>query len=65
MRILNAGLNSKNIFRKYKVFIKYMSNNNFINIINIILIIFFLWFFVFSFNNKLKRMNKIEKYLKI
>jgi len=42
-----------------------MSDKNFINFINIILIIFFLWFFVFSFNNKLKRMNKIKNYLKI
>jgi hypothetical protein len=38
-----------------------MSNN----FINIILIIFFVWFLVFSISNKLKRMNKIENYLKI
>ena len=33
--------------------------------INIILIMFFLMFLVFSISNKWKRMNKIEKYLKI
>ena len=33
--------------------------------INIILIIFFSMFLVFSIRNKLKRMNKIEKLLKI
>jgi preprotein translocase subunit YajC len=39
-----------------------MSDNNFLNII---LIIFLIGFFVFSFNNKLKRMKKIKNYLKI
>jgi uncharacterized integral membrane protein len=62
MRILNAELNSTKYIQKNKVCIKYMSNNYFINII---LIIFFLLFLVFSISNKLKRMNKIENYLKI
>jgi len=39
-----------------------MFNNNFIKII---LIIIFIVFLFFSISNKLKRMNKIENYLKI